>query len=406
MNRLDLFLEALRGIRAHPLRSFLTLLGIIIAVTTIVSVVGIIAGLDRYMLKEVYTLAPDVVVISRFGMITSEEQFLEALKRKELSWQEYETLKRLLTKADGMAAIEEQRVVARYGDRRLSRVHLSGATANAAPLLGLNLLTGRFFLEGEDRARQAVCVIGWDLKDELFPNLDPIGRTVTFDGIPFKVIGLLARQGKTLGQSRDKQAFIPIQGFRQFFTSSFSLDFLVRARGGVAGVDATIDEIRGLLRAMRHTPVKSPDPFGVVSADAFQELWRKISTAAFILLFLISSVSLGISGVVIMNIMLVAVLERTQEIGVRLAVGAKEQDIRRQFLVEAVLLSLAGGLIGAAIGSFGAFCVDTFTPFPALVAPWILGMGLLLSSVVGILAGYLPAVKASRLVAVEALRTE
>ncbi len=181
---------------------------------------------------------------------------------------------------------------------------------------------------------------------------------------------------------------------------------MIRAKGGVPGVEASVDEVRGVMRALRHTPFKNEDPFGVVTAEALQELWRNISGAAFVLMFLIASVSLGVGGIVIMNIMLVSVLERTQEIGVRKAVGANESDVRRQFLLEAAILSLAGGIVGAAVGAGAASLVESQTGFPARVTPGIIGLGLGLSVLVGLVAGYFPARSAARLDVVEALRAE
>jgi putative ABC transport system permease protein len=249
-------------------------------------------------------------------------------------------------------------------------------------------------------------VIGADVKEELFPQLDPLGRTVLVGGLPFRVIGLLARQGKTLGQSRDSEVYLPIQTFRNNFGSRDSLDLMIQARGGVAGVDDAADEVRSVLRALRHTGYHAPDPFGIITAENLQTLWRQISAAAFILTILIASVSLGVGGIVIMNIMLVAVVERTREIGVRLAVGARKADIRRQFLLEAALLSLAGGLAGVLLAALAATGVKTFLNFPIELTPGIVLLGLALSAVVGISAGYWPARSASNLPVVDALRAE
>jgi putative ABC transport system permease protein len=249
-------------------------------------------------------------------------------------------------------------------------------------------------------------VIGWDVKEELFQRLDPLGRTILVGGSPYRVIGLLARQGRTLGPSRDGNVFIPIQAYRRAFGSRDSLDLLIKASGGVGGLGASVDEARAVLRALRHTAFRAPDPFGVVTAESLQELWRQISAAAFILSLLIASVSLGVGGIVIANIMLVAVVERTQEIGMRLAVGARKRDIRRQFLLEATLLSAAGGVAGVLLGALLALAVRGLLEFPAEVTPGIVSLGVLLSAGVGIAAGYWPARSASNLPVVEALRAE
>ena len=402
----ELFREALQAIRTHALRSFLTLLGIVIGVATLAGVISVISGLNLFVRDKLFQLAPDVIAVSKFGIITSREEFLAALKRPDINWDDFQRLRTLLRKAEQVGASVDGSATAKFLDRRLGGVRLSGTTANYADLMSLDVAAGRFFLDNEARSAQAVAVIGADLKTELYPQLDPIGRTILLDGIPFRVIGLLTEQGRTLGQSRDNVVLMPIDTYRKAFGRRDSLSILIQARGGVEQVDAVADEARGVLRALRHTDFRSPDPFGIVTAENLQQLWRQISAAAFVLTLLIASVSLGVGGIVIMNIMLVAVAERTQEIGLRRAVGARQRDVRRQFLLEAALLSLAGGVLGVLLGGLVALTVDRVAHFPASITPAIAAFGLALSIVVGIAAGYWPAVHASNLLPVDALRAE
>ncbi|MCU0223581.1 MAG: ABC transporter permease [Acidobacteria bacterium] len=403
----DLIREALDAIRSHALRSFLTLLGIIIGVATIVGVVSVIAGLDQYVQERIIILSPDVYVVTKFGIIRGREEFLEALKRKDITKDDVRRLEGSLTRAAEIATqLDGARAAVKFRDRRLADVRVTGVTANFPQLINFDLESGRFFVEAEERAAAPVAVVGWDIKDELFPQLDPVGRKVLIGGREYEVIGLVKKQGRTLGQSQDNLVAIPLEAALQQFGTRRSLDVVIRAKGGVPGVEASVDEVRGVMRALRHTPFKNEDPFGVVTAEALQELWRNISGAAFVLMFLIASVSLGVGGIVIMNIMLVSVLERTQEIGVRKAVGANESDVRRQFLLEAAILSLAGGIVGAAVGAGAASLVESQTGFPARVTPGIIGLGLGLSVLVGLVAGYFPARSAARLDVVEALRAE
>ena len=406
MNLSELWRESVTALNAHKLRSFLTLLGIIIGVTTLVGVVSVIQGLNTFVRDKVIQLAPDVYVLTKFGIIRSREEFLEALRRKNLTIEDYEVLDATLRKSEGVAAEATVRTPVKRGERRLADIQVHGTTAVYGPMVGLDVIGGRYFTPAEDTAAQPVAVIGWDVKDELFGQQDPVGREVLVGGVPYRVIGLLAQQGRTLGENRDAKVFVPIQSFRRQFGLRNSLNILVKARGGVAGVDASVDEARGVLRALRHTSFKGDDPFGVVTAESLQTLWRQISAAAFILSLLIASVSLGVGGIVIMNIMLVAVVERTREIGVRMALGARKQDIRRQFLLESALLSLGGGVAGVILGGVAAYAVRTFLEFPAQITLPIAFAGLMLSVVVGIAAGYLPARNASNLAVVEALRTE
>jgi putative ABC transport system permease protein len=402
----DLPREALQAMRANRLRSFLTLLGIIIGVATLVGVVSVISGLNGWVQEKVITLSPDVYVVTKFGIIRSREEFLDALKRRDIEYDDYRRLASLLRKADEVAADVNTTSAVKHRDARLADVQIHGTTANFGTLMNLDLAAGRYFVPGEDAGAAAVTVIGWDIKDELFPHQDPVGREVLIGGAPYRVIGLIAKQGRTLGQNRDAQALVPIQAWRRQFGSRNSIDLLVKAKGGVPGVDASVDEVRAVLRAIRHTDYRAPDPFGVVTAESLQQLWRQISGAAFVLSLLIASVSLGVGGIVIMNIMLVAVVERTREIGVRLALGARKRDIRRQFLLEATLLSMLGGVIGVAGGGGLALLVKNLLEFPAQLTPAIALMGLLLSALVGVAAGYWPARSASNLPVVEALRTE
>jgi putative ABC transport system permease protein len=406
MDPRELGREALRAIRAHTLRSFLTLLGIIIGVATLVGVVSVITGLNAYVREKVISLAPDVFVVTKFGIIRSREEFLDALKRKDMDWHDYESLAGQLRQAEQVAAEAIGNSAVKFQDHRLADVKIHGTTSNFGGMVGLDLSSGRYFVEAEDETAQALAVVGSDVKDELFPHLDPVGRTVLVGGMPYRIIGLLAKQGRTLGESRDSQVFVPIQAYRRTFGNRTSLNILVRARGGVPGLESSVDEVRAVMRALRHTAFRAPDPFGVVTAESLQTLWAQISAAAFMLSLLIASVSLGVGGIVIMNIMLVAVVERTREIGVRLALGARKRDIRRQFLLEAALLSLAGGVVGVTLGALAAFGVRGILDFPAQVTVPIVLAGIVLSVGVGVVAGYWPARSASNLPVVEALRVE
>jgi putative ABC transport system permease protein len=402
----ELLRAAVESIRAHKLRSFLTLLGIIIGVTTVVAVASVISGLNAYVKEKIITLSPDVYVVTKFGIIRGRDEFLAAIKRPDFTPHDVQTLQATLTRADALGADVTTNSAVKFRERRLANIPVHGCTANFAELAGKNLEVGRWFLDADDTAASGVVVIGWDVKDELFPRQDPLGRTVTVGGVPFRVIGVITEQGSVLGQTEDSDVYVPLNTFRKTWGTRNSIDMLIKARGGVPGLDMSIDETRAVMRALRHTPFRSPDPFGLITADSLQELWRQISTAAFVLTFLIASVSLGVGGIVIMNIMLVGVVERTREIGVRLALGARKKDIRRQFLLEAALLSTAGGVIGVAIGATVPVIVRSVLNFPAQLTLPIAGMGLGLSTAVGVVAGYWPARNASNLPVVDALRDE
>lgn len=408
MNPQELLRVALRAIRAHTLRSFLTLLGVIIGVATIVAVVGVISGLNTYVKEKIIVLAPDVYLVEKFGIIRSRKEFLDALKRPPITYQEYERLSSgILQESSQVSAAAGNGMPVSYENKHLDSIAVIGTTPNFADLFNLDYESGRYFTENEDEAAQNVAVIGADTREELFPHLDPVGRTMLIRGLPFRIIGLMPKQGRSIGFNQDGRIYIPLQVYRKnFMASDESLELQIKARHGVEGLDASMDEVRALFRAMRHTSFRSPDPFGLITQESLQQLWKTISSAAFVLLMLISSVSLGVGGIVIMNIMLVSVVERTQEIGVRMALGARKRDIRRQFLLEAALLSAAGGVIGVVIGAIGAWTVRALAGFPAQITVPIVLTGIGLSTLVGLAAGFLPAFRASNLVVIDAIRAE
>jgi putative ABC transport system permease protein len=408
MDTTELFRASLRAIRAHTLRSFLTLLGVIIGVATIVAVVGVISGLNAYVKEKIIVMAPDVFIVQKFGIIRSRKEFIDAIKRPPITWAEYQRLSSgILKEASEVSAGTGTAMTVFYGDKHLPDVDINGTTANFGNLFNLEFESGRFFNESEEQGSLAVAVIGANTREELFPHLDPLGRVILIRGLPFRVIGVMPKQGRSIGFNQDGRVYIPLQVYRKnFMAANESLELQIKARGGVEGLDASMDEVRAMFRAMRHTGFHSPDPFGIITQESLQQLWKAISSAAFLLLTLISSVSLGVGGIVIMNIMLVSVIERTQEIGVRMALGARKRDIRRQFLLEAALLSAAGGIIGVLVGAAGAYTVRALADFPAQITPGIVLTGILLSTLVGLAAGFLPAYRASNLVVIDAIRAE
>jgi putative ABC transport system permease protein len=403
-------LETLRiaatALRAHKMRSFLTLLGVIIGVMTVITVVSIISGLNNYISEKVFQLNPDVYAVTRFGIITSREQFLEAIKRKPIDWNDYVAVKERCGLCDMTGASLNTNSSVKRAAQKLTNVRTTGVTSNMAELNNLDLEAGRFFTPTEEQRSVPLIIIGSDVRDELFGLLDPIGRTMRVADQPMRVIGLLRKQGSVLGQNQDKVLYMPITTWRKRFGTRESLDIFVKAHGGVPGVESSMDEVRVIVRSRRHTPFRGDDPFAAVTAEALQMLWKSISAGLFSLMILISGISLVVGGIVIMNIMLVSVVERTREIGVRRAIGATRKHIRRQFLTEAVLLSLGGGILGVLVGVSIAKIISTATPMPTMVRPSLIVAGLLISVVTGVLAGVIPAWRASKLPPVEALRFE
>jgi putative ABC transport system permease protein len=402
----ELFRLAFTALRAHKLRSLLTTLGIVIAVWTIVSVVSVITGMNDYVRTKIFTLSPDVFVVTKFGIITSREAFLEAIKRKDITKKDVETVGRLCESCADIGVTWGASLPVRSAGRRISGVDIQGTLANEASLENLDIEAGRFFTEQEEEHGAPVAVIGSEIREELYPHLDPIGRTVWVGGFPLRIIGLLTKQGSVLGQSRDVIVYTPLRTLEKSFGRRHSYDLLIKASGGIPGISLAQDEVTSIFRSLRHTPAKSPDPIGIVTAEMIQLLWKQISASTFIFVIVISGISLVVGAIVVANIMLVSVVERTKEIGLRLALGARKRDISRQFLVEAVALSFAGGVIGTLAGMVTAWIVDTQSPMPAAVDPKVVAGALFTAGLTGVLAGFFPARKAANLPPIEALRYE
>ena len=403
---METLLIATRALRAHKLRSFLTLLGVIIGVMTVIVVVSITSGLNQYVAERLFQLSPDVLIFTKFGIITDRDAFLEALRRKNLDDDDLAAVERLCHGCGAIGASVQNRLPVKRDSKRLSGVLIQGTTSNLGDLNNLELEAGRFFSQSEEEHSALVAVIGSDVRDELFGRLDPIGRTFSVGGNPLKVIGLLRKQGTVLGQSQDNQLYMPLATYQRFFGNRQSLNIFVRPSGGMAELAAVEDEVRVILRSRRHTRFKDDDPFGVVTAAAAQNMWRGISAGAFSLMFLVSGISLIVGGIVIANIMLVSVVERTREIGIRRATGARRRDILLQFLAEAVVLGGVGGLIGVGLGIGVSRGVSAVFPMPTLVKPELVIVGLALALVTGALAGFFPARKAASMPPVEALLYE
>ena len=404
MTTSELFRVSASALTRHKLRAFLTLLGVIIGVATVVGVVSVIAGLNAYVKDKVIGLNPDIVIFDKYGIITSREEWLMAMKRRNVTMNDMETVRNECKLCAQVGARGDRRRPVKYEDRKLGDVEIQGHTTNMVEAMTFDVANGRYFTETEYDHAAAVAVIGWDVQDQLFPNLDPIGRVFKIDGYPVKVIGTLAKQGNVMGQSQDNVIYVPLTLFKKHIAPSEDIAIFIKPKAGVEGVAATTDEVRTILRALRKTKFNKEDPFGLVTAEILQSLWKGISAGAFLLMILISGISLVVGAIVIANIMFVSVVERTKEIGVRRALGARKKDIRRQFLLEAAMLSAVGGVIGVIFGSLIALAVNQV--FPAQVRLSFILLGIFVATITGLLAGWIPSSQASKLPPVEALRYE
>ncbi len=404
MSFAELFQVSFHALRRNKLRSFLTLLGVIIGVMTVVAVVSVISGLNGWVKDKVMNLNPDVLVFTKYGIIRGRQEYLLAKKRKPVTMRDAQLVAKECKSCAAVGVNFEEQANVHAGPRKLSGVTVEGYSANMESMLNVDLESGRFFNPVEDDHASAVAVIGYDVKDQCFPTISPLGRTLYVSGYPVTVIGLQSKLGNVFGQSKDNVVFLPASFVRKIMTSKDDLSIFVRPVGGMAGLNRTQDEVRTILRSLRKTSFSAEDPFGIVGSEAIQSLWNSITASAFGLMLLISGISLVVGAIVIANIMFVSVVERTKEIGLRMALGARRRDIKRQFLLESALLATSGGIVGVILGSLIAMAVSQI--FPAQVKPVFVLIGIGTATVTGLLAGLAPSTSASKLPPVEALRFE
>ncbi len=397
---------ALWSIAANPLRSFLTLLGIIIGITAILAVIAVIHGLNLYVAENLSNFGPNVFVVSRFGIISNREDFLAALRRnRELRVADARAIERNCALAAAVAVEVHRRADIRRSGQEVSDVDIGGIDPRIVEIEPYDVASGRNLTEDENLRAAAVCFLGHDVADALFATVDPVGKTLRIGDHTFEVAGVAGKRGSVFGMSRDNFAKIPIRTFEKMWGSGRSVNISVKARDD-AVMEEAMDEVRAVLRARHHLRFGDEDDFGMVTAEGVNDLWQNLTRTIFLVAVFVVGISLVVGGIVIMNIMLVSVIERTREIGLRKAVGARDRDIRLQFLIEAVTLACVGGLAGVVLGAGVAFVVRTASPLPARVPPWAPGLAFGICAAIGVFFGLQPARRAARLSPIEALRSE
>ena len=399
--------QSVASLRAHKLRAALTMLGLTMGVATLIAVVTLVQGANVYVEEKIANLGTNVFRIARTPFAATDfNVIIKALKYKKIAITDAEEVARRCAQCQHVGATASSSVRVRFADQELTDISLIGQTASMADIDTRVVERGRYFTPTEDDRGAQVCLIGATLNEQFFSGVSPIGRIVRIGKEEFSVIGLYEKLGSVLGQDQDGFVVIPMRTYLRMYGARAAVTINVKAAGGEQVLQRAIDEARLVLRARRHLTGNKEDDFFVGTSDTFMQLWAQISGAFFAVFILVSSISAVVGGIVIMNVMLVSVTERTKEIGIRRAVGATQQDIRKQFLAESVLQCIVGGVFGILAGFLSAVALRQFTDFPAAVQTWVAILGVLLSSSIGLFFGIYPAVRASRLDPVVALRTE
>lgn len=403
---------AFDSIKAHKLRSFLTLLGILIGVMTVIGMVSIIQGLNRSFMAELESVGSDIIIVSkREPGIQIGREPEEIRQRKNLTLDDAAAIEEecSLVKAVAVDLTAEvfENIPVKYQDKKSQDSTIIGMNEKFPQVLSVYLPEeGRFITEADVLHRTKVCILGAELKEILFPHSSALGKEIRIGPEKFKVVGVLEKRGEMFGQSRDNIVGLPITTLMKYFPYDLSNLEIIIAPKKHGYIPETIDQIITVLRKRRKVPFDQPNDFAIYTQQTILDLYNQLTGAAYLVMIAISSIGLLVGGIGVMNIMLVAVKERTREIGIRKAIGARAGDILRQFLIEAVFLTGTGGALGVLLGFFIAFLVRVATPLPASVTLWSVGLGLGVSISVGLFFGIFPAQKAARTDPIVSLRYE
>ena len=397
---------ALESLRVHKLRSFLTLLGVILAVTTLVAVMSVVAGLNLYVADRVANLGANAYVIDRFGIITSEDAWIKAQKRPLITQDEYFRLRDTMRTAVQIAGEENVTSDVRAGNDLLQDVNVLGTSPEYLEIRNLSVAAGRALTQADETHRSPVCFLGADVSKRFFANVDPVGKTVRAGSHSYEVVGVAQAIGSAFGQSQDNFILIPLGTYlKEWHTQKSSMTLFVQAPSTEL-IQASEDEARMLLRAWRHVPYSAADNFGILGSDSIMALWQQLTGNLAFMATALVSVFLVVGGIVIMNIMLASVTERTREIGIRRALGARKKHILLQFVAESAVLSTTGGIMGVAAAYLIVFLVRTLFSFPMATPLSAVIISLLVSTAVGLFFGIYPATRAAKLDPIEALRAD
>jgi len=398
---------ALETLRAHKMRSFLMLLGIVLSVSTLIMVVALISGVNLYVANRIANLGANVFLVLRFPIITDATELVKATRRnKPITWDDYVYLRDNSKLALRVGAQANQLGRTKANGQTLEDTTVYGVTANIGDMKTDGPASGRYITDTDNEHRSLVALIGTDVAEKLFPGVDPIGKELDVDGRPYEVVGVGKPIGTVLGQTQDNYVYIPIETWMKYYeTSRTSLAINAQTRGA-GWMSRTQDEFQTLMRARRRLPPNDLDNFGILDGGSLVDLFKRITGALAASMVGIVAIFLVIGGVVIMNVMLATVTERTREIGLRKSLGARRADILLQFLTETAVMSTIGGAIGVALAYVFAMVIAANTPVPMHVPISAVMIALGVSTAVGVFFGLYPASKAANLSPIEALRQE
>ncbi len=407
----EIFGMAFDSLRTHKLRSFLTLLGIMIGVMTVIGMVSIIQGLNTAFIRELESAGSDLILIEKYEPLQMRELTEEERKRKDLTYDDAMAIEREASLVKAVAVNLSPSIFGtteiKYQNNKSDSSFIIGVNEKFPIVYSIEMLKGgRFFAESEINHNSRVCILGFELADILFPHVNPIGKVIRIGAEQFTVLGVFQKRGEILGQSRDNFLVMPITTLMKYYPydpSSLEIGAVPKEAGTI---QETIDQISSVLRVRRKVGFGKPNDFAIFTQDTILDLYNQITGAAYMVMIVISSIGLVVGGIGVMNIMLVSAKERTQEIGIRKALGARSMDIMKQFLIEAMFLTGTGGILGTVLGFAVAFLVKWTTPLPAAVTAWSVFLGLFVSISVGLFFGIVPAQKASKFDPIVALRYE
>ena len=404
------FLEAagiaLQAIWANKLRSLLTVLGNIVAVTSIIAVVSLVQGLNASVTDAIQSeFSADALSVVRTGITTTEDEELRAQSHPRVTMEDAAALRRFGRTIDTVMAEAQANGQVKYLTIAIENVSVRGVTKEFVTLPSTSVERGRVITPTEFDSGRPVAILGWGTAEQLFGPLDPLEKVILIGGMHFRVVGVAPKRGVIFGMSQDEYVIVPLPAMMRVFGSRIGLRLTVRPPHPSL-VDAAKEDARVALRVERRLRPRDPDNFGILSSDTFLNLYRQATTGIFALLIGVVSLSLVVGGIVIMNIMLMVVTERTREIGLRKSLGARRRDVLWQILTESVTLSTFGGCIGTVLGFVVAWIISQLTPLPAIVEPWSIAAGIGMTVVVGLFFGLYPAMRAASLDPIEALRRE